>query len=547
MKIDYRGLVTIAMCLTAFGAVAQDVERARPEGWDKLVPGARFMDRFMPIPIKGELTSDTWGVDAVKPRDITNGIEDNEWSYWGGNIKQDSEGKYHMFVCRWLEDGNKGHMDWPQSETVRAVSDDLLGPYKVAEVIGHGHNSEVFQLKDGKYVLYVMGGYYISDKIDGPWTKGKFEFDRRDRKIIEGLSNLSFAQREDGSYLMVCRGGGMWISRTGISPYKQVTNGRVYPKGSLTCEDPVLWRDHIQYNMIVNDWKGRIAYYLRSKDGINWKADPGEAYMPGIAVYEDGTKIDWYKYERIKIYQDEYGRAIQANFAVIDYSKWEDKANDIHSSKNISIPLAKGRLLTILDKQPITPETTEIRVKVEAEKGFDPHKDIHLDSLRFGASEEIDFGRGSKVLKTEKAGKDLIITFEGNGNGLSDDNFAAKLLGKTANGKLLFGYARLPWLNYNEPILSARMPRITADGKKIKVEVENLGQAASGDASVHVSFKDTTPIAASGNVASLVPYEKTELEIDTDRALEKGKKYSYCVEIKQPGIKTVFLNGTVSF
>ena len=105
---------------------------------------------------------------------------------------------------------------------------------------------------------------------------------------------------------------------------------------------PVIWRDHIQYHLIVNDWLGRIAFYLRSKDGVNWVVDPGEAYMPGVAVHADGQVEDWFKYERLKVYQDKYGRAIQANFAVIDTLKNEDKPFDHHSSKNISIPLNPG-------------------------------------------------------------------------------------------------------------------------------------------------------------------------------------------------------------
>ncbi len=63
---------------------------------------------------------------------------------------------YHLFVCRWREDHPKGHMAWHQSEVVRAVSKNRLGPYKVAEVIGPGHNPEVYRLKDGRYVCYVI-------------------------------------------------------------------------------------------------------------------------------------------------------------------------------------------------------------------------------------------------------------------------------------------------------------------------------------------------------------------------------------------------------
>ena len=65
-----------------------------------------------------------------------------------------------------------------------------------------------------------------------------------------------------------------------------------------------------------------------------------------------------------------------------------------------------------------------IRVLVKAEEGFDPHTDIDLKSLRFGASEAVNYGRGSKVLKTEKDGADLIVTFDGTGNGITANNFA---------------------------------------------------------------------------------------------------------------------------
>ena len=61
-------------------------EVKRPDEWKDLVYGGRFMDRFEPMPILSERTSDTWGDDVVIPRDITLGIEDPEWSYWGGNI-----------------------------------------------------------------------------------------------------------------------------------------------------------------------------------------------------------------------------------------------------------------------------------------------------------------------------------------------------------------------------------------------------------------------------------------------------------------------------
>lgn len=512
---------------------AQVTERPRPAEWNHLVEGARFMDRFLPMPA-GKLSSDVWGAKNVIPRYIDNGIEDDVRSYWGGNIIKDNAGQYHLYVCGWPENSPKGHMFWPNSTVYHAVCNNSIGPFMIKDTIGPGHNPEAFRLKDGRVVVYVIDGYYLAGDLNGPWTYNKFNFDKRDRPIIEGLSNLTFSQREDGSYLMVCRGGGVWISQTGLSPYNQITDKRVYPPVKGEFEDPVVWRDHIQYHLIVNDWLGRIAFYLRSKDGVNWVTDPGEAYLPGISVHEDGKVEDWFKYERIKILQDEYGRAIQANFAVIDTLKHEDLPNDNHSSKNISIPLNPGLLLTVLDTKPITPNTKTIRVKIAAEEGFNPQTDIDLNSLRFGASTEVNFGKGSKVLSTKKEGKDLIVTFDAKGNGITAEEFAPKLLGKTTAGKLLYGYARLPWISYNDPILSARMPVFTADGRNMTIEVENFGQATSKPAILKLEqLKDgkKTEIGQT-KLPSLAPYGKTKVTLSGKSNFSKEEAGNFILTIR---------------
>ena len=448
MKLKLLCCVLLLSSLFCCGLQAQSIKRERPEAWDELTFGGRFMGRFLAIPVMGELSSDTWGAENVLPRYVENGLEDGEWSYWGGNALPGPDGLYHLYVCRWREDSRKGHMEWPSSLVVHAVSKKPLGPYEVKETIGKGHNPEVFQLHDGRYVIYVYKGYYLSSGLEGPWEYHKFKFDPAGKPIIEGLSNLSFARRHDGSMLMVCRGGGIWISDTGLSPYRQVSEESVYPKVEGRFEDPVIWRTNIQYHLVVNDWYGRIAYYLRSKDGLEWTVDPGEAYLPGIARYEDGTSVDWFKYERMKVLQDELGRATQAHFAVIDTLKHEDKARDSHSSKHICIPLTVGRQIKILNDEIIDCCIDSIHLLVKAEKGFDPHRDMDLTTLRFGAPEEVDFGFGSQLIGTRRAGKDMELIFEGKGNGLAENNFTAKLLGRDSEGKMLFGYARLPWVDY---------------------------------------------------------------------------------------------------
>ena len=543
-------LIALLMSITLMSTslFGQITERELPEEWSNLVKGGRFMDRFLPM--KGSnLSSDTWGASYVKPRLIDNGIEDRIWSYWGGNIVKDDDGLYHLMVCGWLESSPKGHMEWPNSYVFNTVSDNPTGPFKQHNLIGKGHNPEVYRLNDNRYVLYVIGGRYLSDNLSDNWEYGQFEFDARDRPIIEGLSNLSFAKREDGSFVMVCRGGGIWVSRDGLSTYNQITDKSVYPDVDGEFEDPVIWKDHIQYHMIVNDWLGRIAWYLRSKDGVNWVVDPGQAYAPGIAVHSDGHVEDWFKFERIKMLQDDYGRAIQANFAVIDSLKHEDKPFDNYSSKNIGIPLNPGVLLTITDKKPITAKTKQITLKIHAEDGFNPQTDIDISSLRFGASSAVNFGGGCRVMKTENDGSDLIVTFDSNGNGVDSDEFAPKLIGKYTNGDMLYGYARLPYVDYIEPVLSTRAPNFikTEKGVNCLIEVENFGQVASANTTMSIEGVDDngkTELIASGKVKALQPYEKTELSLSTKFDPSSRNFKNYMVTLYNTGKKKI---GTETF
>lgn len=509
---------------------AQITERPRPKEWDALVVGARFMDRFLPMP-EGKLSRNVWGGENVLPRYVDNGIEDDVRSYWGGNILKGDDNRYHLFVCGWPENSPKGHFEWPYSIVYHATCDNLVGPFVVKDTIGPGHNPETFRTKDGQYVIYVIDGYYKADSMNGPWSRHQFDFDRRDRPIIEGLSNLTFAQREDGSYLMVCRGGGVWISKTGLSTYHQITDKRVYPPVKGEFEDPVVWRDHVQYHLIVNDWLGRIAFYQRSKDGVHWVTDPGEAYALGVSFHQDGQLEDWFKFERPKVYQDKYGRAIQMNLAVVDTLKAEDKQNDRHSSKNIGIPLNPGLLMTLLNQKPITGKTKTIRIKIEAEANFDPIRELNIASLRFGASTVVNFGKGCPVIKTEQEGNNLILTFDAQGHGITADEFAPKLIGQTKSGKMVYGYTRLPWVDYNEPILSARKPIITSDAKgtNLKITVENFGQIASRKATLQVSYKHDGVSVKVGTVKvpALQAYERKEVSFVSSAALEKEKTYKF--------------------
>lgn len=519
-------------------SIAQVTERERPKEWSDLVVGAQFKDRFLPLPKGKKVGKDNWGADVVMNRYVDNGIEDKIRSYWGGNILHADDGKYHLYVCGWLESSTKGHMEWPNSIVYHTVSDKSHGPFTIIDTIGPGHNPELFIAADGTHVVYVIGGSYQAPSYKGPWTYKKLDFDLRDRKIIEGLSNLTFAKRDDGSQLMVCRGGGVWISQDGLDTYKQISSKRVYPAVDGEFEDPVVWKDDVQYHLIVNDWLGRIAFYQRSKDGINWVTDPGEAYTPGIALHKDGTKEDWYKYERIKMLQDEHGRPYQANFAVIDTIKWDDLGSDKYSSKNLAIPLNKGVRLAMLNETMPMDGQDEVKILVKREKGFDPVKQLDLKSLRFGTSAEVNFGRGSHALRIEKHADGAIVVFAAAGHKLNKDEFAPKLIGKDKKGELVFGYTRVPWVAYETALLSARKPVFEASGSanSASVVVENFGVVASQDAKVKVyALKDGRKvILGEQSVQALKPYESATVNFSQLASATADSKIG--VQIEQAGV-----------
>ena len=231
--------------------------------------------------------------------------------------------------------------------------------------------------------------------------------------------------------------------------------------------------------------------------------------MPGVSFHKDGEVEHWFKYERAKVFQDAQGRAVQMNFAVIDTIKWEDLPGDRHSSKNICIPLNKGLLLDVLNDEPVTPKTKRIEVRIQAEPDFNPQTDVDVESLRFGSYTEVNFGRGCKAVKTRKDGNDLIVVFNGKNSGITADEFAPKLIGRTVSGELLYGYARLPYVDYRPALLSAGKPLYNMEKKLLTVKVENFGLLASQPSEVEVVSEGKT--LAKGEVPALAPYGETDV------------------------------------
>ena len=529
-----KTLMTIVALLAVMAAGAQT-----------LATGGQFMDLLLPMEGSIAATAADWGTSAgenTEPKYAgtwagtlgrwkDNGIEDTERSYWGGNIVKGSDGKYHIYVAGWPS-ATCGHMQWSSKSMVyHVVSDNVWGPYTYVSTLGTGHNPEIYKTGD-TYVIYKIEplGYYKSTTLGDSWTTGEYTFDLRGRKLIASenretsLSNCSFAKREDGSFVMIDRGGGIWVSRDGLDdPWHQLTDASVYLNSEIknrgSLEDPVIWRDHLQYHMVVNDWSARYAYYYRSLDGLHWTKEAGKAYtgQDPFARHSNGDVEQWHKYERPRVYQDEQGRAIRMNFAVIDCVKQSDVAGDTHSSKNINMPLTRQLLLEVQ-----TVSSTSATVLVKAEDGFDPKTDLNFSTLKFGSHDKVNYGNGFSYASHVASGDDVVITFTGADGSINAGEWAPKMLGQKSDGSIAFGYAKMPDVDYKPAMLSAVTPAIAADGTVQNISVTNYGQTASTVITVRVYNQAGTTLLAHGTTSALAAYGSETVTLTKDAAAAAG-------------------------
>ncbi len=414
-----------------------------------LVKGAAFIDRFQPVPTAhGLITDDCWGAPGVVPRNVYNGMEDPDFSFWGGNIVIGDDGKYHLFGCYWPQDisnpggTNTGHVMWWDSDVYHAVSDYPTGPFKIVESnIGKGHNPEVYRLKNGTYVIGVMGSKaYKSASINGPWEQIETTFNTWGNSYND--TNRTYIVEDDGSVTMMNKEGLVFKCKDGdIENFEQLPYPRAYVrKNDSHEEDPVIWKDEVEYNLIVNECRGRIAYHLTSKDLREWNYEEGFAYTPDIVKNDNGLVEDWWELERPKVQKDQYGRITHMNFAAIDTLKGNDIANDNHSSKNIVVPLLLERRMRLISPAQVSVETPEITVRLLAEEGFNIN-DIDFETLRLGSGTYVNHGVGYEVVSHEVVDEGVDIIFRGDDNGLTLHDYKMKLLGLMKNGDPIWAKA----------------------------------------------------------------------------------------------------------
>lgn len=482
--------------------------------------GGQFKDLILPTPVVGELdTENLWGGANVLPREKDNGIEDDRWCYWGGNPLLEADGKYHMAICRWPE--SKGHQGWYHSEVAHCVSGSPTGPYRVTHKIIQGHNPEVQRLADGTFALHLADNkVHKARRMEGPWREfGKIQIQSRGFSPNNFVgTNLTTELRPDNSVLLMQKNGDVSISRSDMTgPFQKVAS-LAYARGTGYAEDPIVWRSLHQYHAIYNHAQDRRSAYMRSLDGIHWRHEPGEPYDTASTYYADGTKNEWYKLERPKVIQDRYGRATHLTLAVLDVPKGKEQPNDSHSSKHVILPLVVERKISLVDGKPTSDSASRFTIRIEAEDGFAPTKEVKVESLKLGSSDMVNRGGGGTAVDAVPDGEDLLVTFEGS-PGISRQDYDWKLLGETSSEQILFGYALLPSRSTTEASLIVLPPKFATGNGKVTIEssIENWGLERSAACTLQViqHDKQEEKIVATRDMPELEPYESWPLSIET--------------------------------
>ena len=254
-----RRRIAVAVLLAGLGLSVAKVAQAKP-----------FIEYLKPTPIVcSPLSSATWGVAGVLPRDLSNGIESAkgagvppDYYYWDGQIIKAKDGKYHMFMSTWS--GTAGfNPGWTNSDAYHAVSSQgVLGPYLRQDYVytnngSHkGHNVSALELPDGTYAVVVSEivpfTIYKSTSLDGPWTGAPPDPDQRHQTSSTATcppggacndthydSNVSLVARHDGKFEIVERNGTIAIADTLCGPYVMQKPTWTYTQANLPNVDSI--------------------------------------------------------------------------------------------------------------------------------------------------------------------------------------------------------------------------------------------------------------------------------------------------------------------
>jgi len=254
--------------------------------------------------------------DCLLPAVKNGGFRMDDFILWCPSVIQVGE-TYHMFASRWPAQYGLG--GWTShSECVRATSKNSLGPYTFQEVVlqkrldnwdnSRIHNVKIVKAGD-KFVLYHINsanqtGYAVSDSVLGPWK-------RLDRFVMK-VSNPAPLVRSDLSVYCFGRLRDSQGINRGIAftaprfdgTYTLVARGENLLPDNCELEDPTIWWANNQYNILLNDWKGKAtginkagAQYF-SRDGVHYTLMSKEPIFTKTVIYDDKSSETFSRRER---------------------------------------------------------------------------------------------------------------------------------------------------------------------------------------------------------------------------------------------------------
>jgi hypothetical protein len=266
--------------------------------------------------------------ECLQPAVKNGGFKMDGYILWCSSVIKVGD-VYHMFASRWPAQYGLG--GWTQySECVRATSTNLFGPYTFQQVVlqkrtNNWDNTRIHNVKivkaGSKYLLYYIDsanetGYAVADSVLGPWT-------RTESAIIKVSNPAIYVKPDLGIYLFgrlrdssqVNRGVAFTAPSYG-GFYTPVANGDNLLPGNAELEDPTIWWANNQYNVLLNDWKGKAtgigkagAQYF-SKDGEHYQLMSREPVFTKTVVYDDKTSETFARRERPFVYTNEKGEVI---------------------------------------------------------------------------------------------------------------------------------------------------------------------------------------------------------------------------------------------
>jgi hypothetical protein len=261
--------------------------------------------------------------DCLQPAIKNGGFRMDNYILWCSSVIKVGD-TYHMFASRWPAQYGLG--GWTKySECVRATSTNLFGPYQFQEVVlqkraGNWDNSRIHNVKivkaGAKYILYYINsanqtGYAVADSVAGPWA-------RLDKPVMK-VSNPAILVKPDLSIYVFGRlrdsagvnRGIAFIAPGYQGPYSVVANGENLLPNNCELEDPTIWWAHDQYNILLNDWKGKATGIFKagaqyfSKDGVHYTLMSSEPVFTKTVVYDDKTSETFSRRERPFVYVNE--------------------------------------------------------------------------------------------------------------------------------------------------------------------------------------------------------------------------------------------------